>query len=120
MIVTSICAVGTCLLFSTLRLFVPTIFLSKTPSLYFFIHLRTNSINFSSISEEKPSSTCWKQILEAYGGCRSCISESESSRFPDLLGPVPSRQTFSLGNGYGDGTELRLDGDIPVSVNISV
>jgi len=33
-------------------------------------------------------------------------------------GPVPSRQTFSLGGG--DGTELRRDGDIPVSVNISV
>ena len=34
------------------------------------------------------------------------------------VGPVPSRQTFSLGGG--DGTELRRDGDVLVSVNISV
>jgi len=34
------------------------------------------------------------------------------------VGPAPSRQTFSLGDG--DGTELRRDGDVPVSVNISV
>jgi len=27
-------------------------------------HLRTNSINFSSISEEKTGSTCFKQTLE--------------------------------------------------------
>jgi len=36
----------------------------------------------------------------------------------DQFGPVPSRQTFSLGDG--DGTELRLDGGVPVSDNISV
>jgi len=36
----------------------------------------------------------------------------------DRSGPVPSRQTFSLGNG--DGTEQRRDEDVPVSVNISV
>jgi hypothetical protein len=29
------------------------------------------------------------------------------------VGPVPSRQTFLLGDG--DGTELRRDGDVPVS-----
>jgi hypothetical protein len=34
----------------------------------------------------------------------------------DRFGPVPSSQTFSL----GDGTELRRDGDVPLSVNISV
>ena len=85
---------------------------------YFFTHLRTNTINFSSISEEKPGSTRCKQTLEAYWRRRSWISEWESSRFPDWLGPVPSRQTFSLSKG--DGTELRLDGDVPVSVNISV
>jgi len=34
------------------------------------------------------------------------------------VGSVPSRQTFSLGDG--DGTELRRDGDVPVSVDISV
>jgi len=34
------------------------------------------------------------------------------------VGPVPSRQTFWLGDG--DGTELRRDGDVPVSVNISL
>ena len=33
-------------------------------------------------------------------------------------GPVPSCQTFSLGGG--DGRELRRDGDVPASVNISV
>jgi len=36
----------------------------------------------------------------------------------EYVGPLPSRQTFSLGGG--DGTELRRDGDVPVSVNISV
>jgi hypothetical protein len=36
----------------------------------------------------------------------------------DRSGPVPSRQTFSLGGG--DGTEMRRDGDVPLSVNISV
>jgi len=35
--------------------------------------------------------------------------------FLDWLGPVPSPQTLSR----SDGTELRLDGDVPVSVNIS-
>jgi len=34
------------------------------------------------------------------------------------VGPVPSRETFSLGGG--DGTELRSDGDFLVIVNISV
>ena len=32
-----------------------------------------------------------------------------------MSGPVPSRQTFSLGDG--DGTELRRDGDVPVREN---
>jgi len=31
---------------------------------------------------------------------------------------ITSRQTFSFGDG--DGMELRRDGDVPVSVNISV
>ena len=35
-----------------------------------------------------------------------------------MSGLVLSRQSFSLSNG--DGTELRRDGDVPVSVNISV
>jgi hypothetical protein len=43
--------------------------------------------------------------------CSHCQNRAGSDR----LGPVPSRQTFSL----GDGTELRRDGDVPLSVNIS-
>jgi len=51
---------GTYLTFSTLHLFVPHNFSFQTLSLYFLLwmsynssHLRTTSINFSSISEDK-------------------------------------------------------------------
>jgi len=73
MIVTSICAVGTYLISLTLHLFVSTIFLSRhCHSISFFdmsynsSHLRTNSINFKSISDEKPGSSRRKQTLEVY------------------------------------------------------
>jgi hypothetical protein len=85
---------------------------------YISSYLRTNSFNCSSISEEKLRSTQYDKTLETFCRRRSWISASESSRIPDWLGPVPSRQTFSLGDG--DGTELRLDGDVPVGVNISI
>ena len=117
--ITSICAVGTYLLFFNSLRICPHNFSFQTLPLYVFIHLRDNSIHFSSISEEKPGSTRCKQTLEAYWKRRrSWIPESESSSFPDWLGPVLSRQTFSLGDG--DGTELRLAGNVPVSVDISV
>jgi len=83
---------------------------------YISSHLRTNSINCSSTSEEKPHTPHTNKTLETYCRARSWILGLELSRFPDWLGPVPSRQTFSL----GDRTELKLEGDIPVSVNISV
>jgi len=77
-------------------------------------YLRTNSINFSSISEDnqagliasKPSKRCGDNVITAH------IIRIKH------VGPVPSRQTFSLGGG--DGTELRRNGEVPVSVNISV
>ena len=103
----------------------PHNFSFHTLSLYFLFdmsyissYLRTNSFNCSSISEEKLRSTQYDKTLETFCRRRSWISASESSRIPDWLGPVPSRQTFSLGDG--DGTELRLDGDVPVGVNISI
>jgi len=68
-------------------------------------HLRTNSINFSSISEDNQA---------------GLIASKHSKRSgDDIITPQNrARQTFSLGGG--DGTELRRDGDVPVSVNISV
>ena len=52
------------------------------------------------------------QPSKCSGGDVGQFTLSESSRY----GRVPSRQTFSLGDI--DGTELRCDGDVPVSVNI--
>jgi len=77
-------------------------------------HLRTSSVNFPSISEDKQaglvasklSKRSWNDVITAY------MIRIEH------VGHVPPRQTFSLGDG--DGTELRRDGDVPVSVNISV
>ena len=77
-------------------------------------HLRTNSINFSSISEDNQA---------------ALIASKHSTRSGDdvitvhiirieQVGSVPSRQTFSFGDG--DGMELRRDGDVPIGVNISV
>jgi len=102
------------------------IFLSThTLSLYFLFdmsynssHLRTNSVNFSSIYEDKNR----QHSLQA--NTRSVVEETQDCSHyrnragTDRSGPVPSRQTFSLNNG--DGTELRRDGYVPVSVNISV
>ena len=76
-------------------------------------HLRINSINFSSISEENQA---------------GLIASKHSKRSDDVItahviriehvGPVPSRQTFFA---WGrNGTELRRDGEVPVSMNISV
>ena len=70
-------------------------------------HLRTNSINFSFISEDKNR----QHPLQA--NTRSTVEKtSEGSYYrnragTDRSGPVPSRQTFYLSNG--DGTELRRE-----------
>jgi hypothetical protein len=76
-------------------------------------HLHTNSIDSSSISEDNQA---------------GLIASKHSKRSEDdvitahmirieQVGPVTSRQTCWLGGG--DGTGLRRDGDVPVSVNIS-
>ena len=46
------------------------------------------------------------------------FTEHRNRAGTDRSGPVPLRQIFSLING--DGTELKRDGDVPVSMNISV
>jgi len=77
-------------------------------------HLRTNSINFSSISEDiraaliasKHSARSGDDVITAH------IMGIEQ------VGIVPSLQTFLLGDG--DGTELRRDADVPLSVKVSV
>jgi len=74
-------------------------------------HLRTNSINFSSISEQ--AALVASKHSKCYGGDVRLFTLSESAG-TNGFGPVPSRQIFSLGNG--DGTELRRDGDVPISL----
>jgi len=64
----------------------------------------------------KTGSTRCKQTLEVQ--CRRRIRHYQNRADTDGFGPVLSRQTFSLSNG--DGTELRRDGDVRVSVNISI
>jgi len=54
------------------------------------------------------------RVVEEMLNCSHYRNRAGTDRF----GSVPSRQTFSLSNG--DGTELRREGDVPVSVNISV
>ena len=77
-------------------------------------HLRTNSINFSSISEDNQAGLIASKHSKRSG---DDIITAHIIRI-EHVGPVTSRQTFSLGDG--DGTELRRDGDVPVSVKISV
>jgi hypothetical protein len=77
-------------------------------------HLRTNSINFSSISEDNQASLIASKHSTRSG---ADVITAHIIRI-EQVGSVPSRQTFSLGDG--DGTELRRDGDGPISVNISV
>ena len=85
---------------------------------YNFSHLRTNSVNFSSISEDKnrPHSlqTNTRSVVEETLDCSHYQIEQAQT------GSDPSRhvKTSSLRNV--DGTELRREGDVPVSVNISV
>ena len=77
-------------------------------------HLRTNSINFSSISEDKHAA-----LIATEHSARSGDDEITVHTIRiEQVGPVPSRQSFSLGDG--DGTELRRDADVPLSVNVSV
>jgi hypothetical protein len=75
-------------------------------------HLPTNSINFSSISADNQAG------LIASKHSKRSVDDVITAHMIRIehVGPVTSRQTFSL----GDGTELRRDGDVPVSVNISV
>ena len=77
-------------------------------------HLRTNSINFSSISEDNQG-----PLITSKHSTRSAVDVITAHIIRiEQVGPVLSRQTLSLGDG--DGTELRRDGDVLVSVNISV
>jgi len=80
--------------------------------------LRTISINFSSIYEDKNRQHSLqantRTVVEQTYDC----SHYRNRAGTDRSGPVSSRQTFSLSNG--DGTELRRGWDVPVSVNISV
>jgi len=80
-------------------------------------YLRTNSINFSSVSEDKQAALVASKHSK-YGGSRSKTVHIIGIEHVDWFGPVPLRQTFSLSNG--DGTEMGRDGDVPVCVNISV
>ena len=87
----------------------PHNFSFQTLSLYFLFdmsynssHLRTNSINFSSISEDKNRQHSL-QTLEVQWRRRK-TSHYRNRAGTDRSGPVPSRQTFSLSND--DGTEL--------------
>jgi len=77
-------------------------------------HLRTNSINFSSISEDNQAGLIASKHSKRSG---DDVITAHMIRV-EHVGPVPSRQTFSLRDG--DGTKLRCDGYVPVSVNISV
>ena len=77
-------------------------------------HLRTNSINFSSISDDNQAGLIASKHSKRSG---DDVITAHMIRIKHV-GHVPSRQTFSLGDD--DGTELRRDGDVPVSVNISV
>jgi hypothetical protein len=95
--------------FLTLHQFVPKVFLSiRSPHLfdmsYNSSHLRTNSINFSSISLDKEEALIASKHSTRSGGDIITVQNGAGS---GRFGPVPSRQTFSL----GDGTELRRDGD---------
>ena len=92
-----------------------------TLSLYFLCdiscnssHLRANSINSSSISADNQAGLIASKHSKLSG---DDVITAHMIRI-EHVGSVPSRQTFSLGDG--DGTELRRDGDVPVSVNISV
>ena len=101
----------------TLHLFVPTVFLfiHCHYTSYVICHIiRHNSINFSSISEDNQAGLIASKHSKRSG---DDVIIAHMIRI-EHVGPVPSRQTFSLGDG--DGTELRRDGDVPVSVNISV
>jgi len=77
-------------------------------------HLRTNSINFSSVSEDNQAAL----IASKHSTCSGDDVITAHMVRMEQVGPVPSRQTFSLGDS--DGTELRRDGNLAVSVNISV
>jgi len=78
-------------------------------------HLRTNSINFSSISADNQAALIASKHSKRSGGDVITVQNRAGT---ERFGAVPSRQTFSLGNG--DGTELRRYGDVPFSVNLSV
>jgi len=106
---------------TTLHLFVPTIFLSIHCHYTSYVivchnssHLRTNSINFSFISGDNQAGLIASKHSKRSG---DDVIAAHMIR-TEHVGPVPSRQTFSFGGG--DGTELRRDGEVPVSVNISV
>jgi len=77
-------------------------------------HLPTNSINFSSISEGNQADLIASKHSKRSG---DDIITAHMIRI-EYVGPMPSCQTFSLGDG--NGMELIRDGDVLVSANISV
>ena len=113
--------IGTCGIFSsTLHLFLPTIFLSRHchhtsyMTSYNSSHLRANSINFSPISEDKNR----QQTLEVWWRRRKAVHIIGIGQVQ--TGSDPFRHVILSQQRRRDGTELRRDGDVPVSVNISV
>jgi hypothetical protein len=81
-------------------------------------HLRASSINCSSVSEGKNRQHSLQANTRSVVEVTQDYLHSRNRAGTDRSGPVPALQTFSLSNG--DGTELRRDGDVPVSVNIFV
>ena len=86
----------------------PHNFSFHTLSLYFSCdmsynssHLRTNSINFSSISEDNQAGHIASKHSKRSGGD---VITAHMIRI-EHVGPVPSRQTFSLGGRRRNGTE---------------
>jgi len=83
---------------------------------YVSSYLHTNSINFSSISKEKPGSNRCKQTLEAYWTRHWTVHIIRIELVQTGSDPFrPVKHSCSANR-----TELRLDGDVPVSVNIYV
>jgi len=67
-------------------------------------HLRTSSINFSSISEDNQAGLIASKHSKRSG---DDVITAHMIRI-EHVGPVPSRQTFSLGDGWRNGTETWL------------
>ena len=102
-------------LFSTFHLFVSTVFLSRHYLFTFYLTRHIVALIYATVLflhaffEDKNS----RHVLQA----NTVVWWSRPKRNradTDGFGPVPSSQSFS------DGTELRRDEEVPVSVKISV